>query len=47
MEKKLKKLWSVIILICMALVVAHLVWSAKTTLFSDEQVIEHTFTTRK
>lgn len=47
MEKKLKILWSVIILVCMALVAGHLIWSARTTLFSDEEVIEQTFTERR
>ena len=47
MEKKLKIFWSVIILVCMLLVVGHLIWSAQTTLFSDEHVIEQTFTKRQ
>lgn len=47
MKSKLKTLWSVIIIICMLLVIGHLVWSSKTTVFSDEHVIEQTFTKRK
>lgn len=47
MNDKLKTLWSVIIIICMMLVIGHLTWSAKTTVFSDEHVIEQTFTTRQ
>lgn len=46
MEKKLKILWSVIIIVCVLLVVGHLTWSAMTTVFSDEHLIEQTFTTR-
>ena len=47
MEKKLKTLWSVIIIICMILIVGHLIWSANTTVFNDENVIEQTFTKRQ
>lgn len=47
MNNKLKTLWSVIIIICILLVIGHLVWSSKTTVFSDEHVIEQTFTKRK
>jgi hypothetical protein len=47
MEKKLKTLWSVIIIICMILIVGHLIWSANLTVFNNENVIEQTFTKRK
>jgi hypothetical protein len=47
MEKKLKIFWSVIILICMLLVIGHLIWSAQTSIFSDKNVIEQTFTKRQ
>lgn len=47
MKEKLKILWSFIIIICMFLVVRHLIWSAQTTLFTEEDVIEQTFTSRK
>ena len=47
MEKKLKIVWSIIIIICILLVAGHLIWSAKTSLFGSEPVIEQTFTERK
>lgn len=47
MKSKLKTLWSVIIIICMILVIGHLVWSSKITVFSDEHIIDQTFTTRR
>lgn len=46
MDDKLKTLWSVLIIICMVLIIGHLIWSANTTVFSDEHVIEQTFTKR-
>lgn len=46
MEKKLKTLWSLVLIVCMVLLVGHLIWSANTTVFNDKSVIEQTFTER-
>ncbi len=46
MKNKLKTLWTIIILVCMVFIVGHLIWSANTTIFNNDDVIEQTFTKR-
>lgn len=42
----LSYLWSILMFICIVLLFAHLVWSAKATIGESDQLIEKTYTTR-
>jgi hypothetical protein len=38
--------WSLLILLCMSLALAHVAWAARSQTASDTSLIEQTFTTR-